>query len=176
MSVSDAIPFMRQWLMRYTKVDRSSKFPQAFMVYDYIKLPGFDAGGGKLQEYQLLGLYAGQLHDFMNSYHIPCLAFGQTNREVDRSVNCIAASRRLGELADSVSIMFRKSIEEKMIVPKGNYGLDVVATREGQSTNDDGGYINFIFEPDMGIMEELGYSTGRESDDNHREENNTDSE
>ena len=178
MTLGDAIPFMRRWIMRHTNIDRNQKRPQAFLVYDYLKLPSFEAGAGNLAEYQLLGLYTGQLHDFVNQYHLPCLTFGQTNREMDRSLNCIASSKRLGELADSVSMLFRKNEEERIVVPNGTHGLDVLAAREGISTNDYGGYINFTFERDMGHITELGYVTGREEQpaDGNTETDNQNSE
>jgi replicative DNA helicase len=164
MSVGEAIPHMRRWINRYTNIDKTSSVPNALIVYDYLKLPSFGAGNNNLQEYQLLGLYAGQLHDFMNQYNLPCLTFGQTNREVDRSVNCIGASKRLGDLVDSLTIMFKKSPEERLIVPDGTHGLDVLVSREGESTNDDGGYINFDFDKTMGYAKEIGYTDGRESE------------
>ncbi len=154
-SVSDTLPMIRQWIMRYTSIDKDAKSPQAFLVYDYIKLATVDEMKAGLQEYQILGLSVGKLHDFCNKYYIPCLTFGQTNRDIERHVNCIAGSKRLVELSDSVSILFKKNEEERLLDPNGTHGFAVVATREGEET--EGGYISFKFDRSMGYMEELGY-------------------
>ena len=154
-SVSDSLPMIRQWIMRYTKIDKESKIPQAFLVYDYIKLATVDEVKAGLQEYQILGLSAGKLHDFCNKHYIPCLTFGQTNRDTERHINCIAGSKRLVELVDSISILFKKNDEERLLDPSGTHGFDVVAAREGEET--EGGYISFKFDRSMGYMEELEY-------------------
>lgn len=154
-SVSDALPMIRQWIMRYTSIDKDSKSPQAFLVYDYIKLATVDEVKAGLQEYQILGLSAGKLHDFCNKYYIPCLTFGQTNRDTERHINCIAGSKRLVELVDSITILFKKNDEERLLDPSGTHGFAVVAAREGEET--EGGYISFKFDRSMGYMEELGY-------------------
>jgi replicative DNA helicase len=154
-SVSDILPMIRQWIMRYTSIDKDAKVPQAFLVYDYIKLATVDEMKAGLQEYQILGLSVGKLHDFCNKYNIPCLTFGQTNRDTERHINCIAGSKRLVELADSITILFKKNDEDRLLDPSGTHGFAVVATREGEET--EGGYISFKFDRSMGFMEELGY-------------------
>ena len=146
---------IRQWIMRYTSIDKDAKVPQAFLVYDYIKLATVDEMKAGLQEYQILGLSVGKLHDFCNKYNIPCLTFGQTNRDTERHINCIAGSKRLVELADSISILFKKNDEDRLLDPSGTHGFAVVATREGEET--EGGYISFKFDRSMGYMEELEY-------------------
>jgi len=155
-SVTDALPMIRQWVMRYTKINKDSKIPGAFLVYDYIKLATVsEMKNVGLQEYQVLGLSLGSLHDFCNKHYIPCLTFGQTNRETERSINCIAGSKRLVELSDSITILFKKNEEERLLDPAGTHGLAVVATREGEET--EGGYIGFKFDRSMGYMEEIDY-------------------
>jgi len=155
-SVPDALPMIRQWIMRYTKIDKDAKLPGAFLVYDYIKLATVDEMKTiGLQEYQVLGLSAGKLHDFCNKHFIPCLTFGQTNREAERNINCIAGSKRLVELVDSITILFKKNEEERLLDPAGTHGLAVVATREGEDT--EGGYVGFKFDRSMGYMEEIDY-------------------
>ena len=104
LSVKEAIPFMRQWITRYTSINKNSIDPQAFIVYDYMKLAHIRELSGGLQEWQILGLNAGKLHNFMQKYNLPCLTFGQVNRDIDRSLRCIAGSKRLAELVDSISI------------------------------------------------------------------------
>lgn len=154
-SVPDVLPSVRQWVMRYTKIDKNAKKPQAFLVYDYIKLATVDEIKAGLQEWQTLGLSAGKLHDFCNKYSLPCLTFGQTNRDVERHLNAIAGSKRLAELVDSITIMFKKNDQERLLDPEGSHGFAVVAAREGEET--EGGYISFKFDRTMGYMEELDY-------------------
>lgn len=154
-SVTDTLPSIRQWIMRYTNIDKNAKRPQAFLVYDYIKLATVDEIKSGLQEWQTLGLSAGKLHDFCNKYYLPCLTFGQTNRDVERHLNAIAGSKRLAELVDSITIMFKKNEQERLLDPEGSHGFAVVAAREGEET--EGGYISFKFDRTMGYMEEIDY-------------------
>jgi len=155
LTVSDAIPFMRQWVMRYTNIDKENKFPQAFLVYDYIKLATVEEVRSGLQEYQLLGLNTSKLHDFMQKYHLPGLTFGQTNRDVDDSLRCIAGSKRIAELCDSVSIFKEKNPEELQLDPNGNHMVKVFKGRHGKRTGR--GHVSIQFNGEIGHMEEIGF-------------------
>ena len=91
LSIPEVLPHIRRWLLTTVKPDREASVPQCLLIYDYIKLATVDElRGGKLAEYQVHGLNVAALHDFVNRFNIPCVAFGQTNREIDDDVNCIA--------------------------------------------------------------------------------------
>ena len=163
-SVIDAIPLIRQWVMQYTKINRNNIDPQAFLVYDYIKL----ASSRDLlntQEYQALGLYCSALHDFVQQYWLPCLTFGQVNRNVDRNINSIAGSKRLVELVDSLSIMAKKTDEELHMNPQGSRLISIEAVRNGAGL--DSGYINYDFQGDTGTLIELGIVDNVITDDSN---------
>lgn len=162
-SVGDALPYIRQWLVRHTNIDKALKTPQALLVYDYIKLSTIDEVRQGLQEYQILGLSAGKLHDFAQKYHLPCLTFGQTNRDVDYSINCIAGSKRLAELTDSISLIKRKDPEDLAVDSTGSHMIRVFDARHGSSTGMN--YISFDFDGSIGAMNEIGFVEWTAPDD-----------
>lgn len=161
LSVMDAIPLMRQWVFQKAKTSSDAKIPQAFIVYDYLKLSTESElkreGGIRLQEYQSLGLNCAALHNFAQKYNLPILTFGQTNREIDDNINCIAGSKRLVELTDSCSLLKEKSESVRLKFPDGNFMLKVFCSRYGQKT--DPGHIDFEFSDTCNISE-IGFNDG----------------
>jgi len=155
LSVVDALPLIRQWLIKYTENNSSTVDPYAFLVYDYIKL-AHAMETTRLQEYQILGLNAAALHDFCQKHNLPGLTFGQVNREIDRNLNIIAGSKRLAEVMDSISILAKKTDEELRLTPNGTRLLTVERARNGIDTG--GNYINMAFEGSIGEFKELGFN------------------
>lgn len=158
LNVEGALPFMRQWFHQKVKiVDHNAKVPNGFIVYDYIKLNTTDElkrGGVDLKEYQSLGLNCSMLHDFNAQYCLSTLTFGQTNREIDDNINCIAGAKRLAELCESVSLLREKPQAEKMMDTQGNIMIRVFKGRHGTKTGSS--HINFKFHGNIGYFEELG--------------------
>lgn len=152
--VKDMIPAMRRWVIQ-NKAAGEGKFPQGLIVYDYVKLADFsDLQKYGLAEYQLLGLSMSTLKDFCNKYKIPCLTFGQTNREDDSTINCLGASKRLGDLVDSISLFKKKTPEMLAKDPNGSHIVKVFIARHGPGT-DDNEYIQYHYEKDVGTISEL---------------------
>lgn len=182
LGVMDAIPLMRQWIFQKAKTTSDSKIPQAFIIYDYLKLSTESElkreGGIRLQEYQSLGLNCSALHNFAQKYNLPILTFGQTNREIDDNINCIAGSKRLVELTDSCSLLKEKSDSVRLRFPNGNFMLKVFCSRHGQKT--DPGHIDFEFSDTCNVSE-IGFNDGNDKKEmgqgnNRQLENNSGAE
>lgn len=157
MGVESVIPRLRQWLLTKVKPDRNSKFPQCLIVYDYLKLANIDElRGGKVNEWQVHGLNVARLHEFAQRYNVPILTFGQTNKELDTDLNCIAGAKRIVENVESASLLKCKTEEERAIDPSGTHFIRVFCARYGKATPI--GHINFQIDAGMGQMNELGYS------------------
>jgi replicative DNA helicase len=153
--VTDMLPAMRRWVIQ-NKAAGEGKFAQGLIIYDYVKLADFgDLQKYGLAEYQLLGLSMSALKDFCNKYKVPCLTFGQTNREDDQTINCLGASKRLGDLVDSVSLFKKKTPEMLTKDPKGSHIVRVFISRHGPATEDNE-YIQFHYEKDVGTISEIG--------------------
>ncbi len=158
MSVQEVIPHMRRWLLTKVKPSKDSKFPECLIIYDYIKLANVDElKGGKIAEYQVHGLNVAGLHDFCKDYNIPILTFGQTNREIDDNFNCVAGSKRIVENVDSISLIKKKTEEEKSMDPTGTHLMRVWAGRHGSGT--DSSHINVQANLEYGEFTELNLST-----------------
>jgi replicative DNA helicase len=133
--VTDMIPAMRRWVIQ-NKASAEGKFPQGLIVFDYLKLAGTgDMRRFDLKEYQLLGLQAGALKDFCNKYAIPCITFGQTNREDDDTINCLGASKRLADLVDSITLFKQKDEELLVKDGHGSHLFRIFIARHGPGTN-----------------------------------------
>lgn len=153
--VTDMIPAMRRWVIQ-NKVAAEGKFPQGLIIYDYVKLADFnDLKRFGLQEWQLLGLSMSALKDFCNKYQVPCLTFGQTNREDDSTINCLGASKRIADLVDSVSLFKAKTPELQAQDPNGTHLIRVFVSRHGPATSEDE-HIQMNYDKSTGQMSELG--------------------
>ncbi len=157
-TVEEVIPRIRQWLATKVKPSPDAKFPECLIVWDYIKLAHVDElKGGRVGEYQVHGLNFAALHNFAKKYNVPVLTFGQTNRELDDSPNCIAGAKRIRENVDSVSLLRKKTADEKSADPNGDYMIRSFEVRHGPGTPY--GYINVSFKPEIGEFKELGYGS-----------------
>jgi hypothetical protein len=127
-------------------------------VYDYIKLATIaDLKTHKnLAEWQMHGINVAALHDTMKRYNVPCLAFGQTNNEVDDGPHCIAGGKRILENCTSASYLKRKTDDERAFDGAGSHFIKTFATRYGTGTHV--GHINFDADLSCGDFKELGMS------------------
>lgn len=154
-NVVDMIPVMRRWVIQ-NKVSSDGKFPKGLIIYDYLKLNSSEElSKTKMQEYQKLGLDAAALKDFANKYKLPIITFGQTNREDDMTIDCMGASKRLGDLCDSVTLFKEKTPEILAKDPTGSHLFRVFLSRHGPSTKY-GHHIRVDFDKSFGHMEEKG--------------------
>jgi len=158
MDVSAVIPHLRRWLLKDVKPDRTTKNAQCLIVYDYIKLATITdlKANRNIAEWQMHGINVGMLHDTMRMYNVPCLAFGQTNNEVDDGIHCVAGGKRISENATSVSYLKRKSDDERAFDGTGSHFIRVFVTRYGAGTPI--GHINFETDLSCGEFKELGIS------------------
>ena len=142
LSVPDVIPHMRRWLLTHVKPNRDTRVPQCLIVYDYIKLAMTnEISNGILAEWQQHGLHVSQLHDFVNKYNVPMMAFGQTNNEMDEGIKCVAGGKRISENVDSVSYFKRKTDNERAIDGNGTHMSKIFKSRFGRGLW--GSHINF---------------------------------
>lgn len=159
MDVPAVIPHLRRWILKDVKPDRTTKNAQCLVVYDYIKLATIsDLKANKnIAEWQMHGINVATLHDTMKRYNIPCLAFGQTNNEVDEGIQCVAGGKRISENVTSISYLKRKNDDERAFDGAGSHYLRVFATRYGAGTPI--GHINFDADLSCGDFKEIGLST-----------------
>jgi len=159
MDVSAVIPHLRRWILKDVKPDRTTKNAQCLVVYDYIKLATVSElkANHNLAEWQMHGINVALLHDTMKKYNIPCLAFGQTNNEVDEGIKCVAGGKRISENVTSVSYLKRKTDDERAFDGNGSHYLRVFVTRYGAGTPT--GHINFDADLSCGDFKEIGLST-----------------
>lgn len=167
LSVPDVLPHIRRWLLTNVKPDRETRVPQCLIVYDYIKLSmTSEISRGVLAEWQQHGLHIAALHDFVNKYNIPCIAFGQTNNEVDEGIRCVAGGKRISENVDSVSYFKRKTDQERANDGSGTHMMKVFKARYGKGLWNS--YVNFAADLSCGDFTELdigNVSTPEDDDD-----------
>lgn len=158
MDVPAVIPHLRRWLLKDVKPDRNTKNAQCLVVYDYIKLATLTdlKINRNIAEWQQHGINVAALHDIMKRYNVPCLAFGQTNNEVDDGIHCVAGGKRISENATSVSYLKRKSDDERAFDGNGSHYIKVFVTRYGSGTHI--GHINMDADLSCGDFKEIGIS------------------
>lgn len=165
LSVPDVLPHIRRWLLTHVKPDRETRMPQCLIVYDYMKLSMTnEISRGVLAEWQQHGLHVAALHDFMNKYNVPCIAFGQTNNEVDEGIKCVAGGKRISENVDSVSYFKSKTDQERANDGNGTHMAKIFKARYGKGLW--GGYINFDADLSCGDFVELDIGSVQRNDNN----------
>lgn len=153
-TVDEALPFMRRWVMQNVGLDNKSKTPKCLIVWDYIKLMRVDEVKERgVGAHDILGAAASALHDFAEKYNLPILAFGQTNRELDESIDCIAGAKKISELTDSASLFKRKSEDDLVKYPNGSHLMRQFVGRFGEDLN---GHIDLKADLSIGEFQELG--------------------
>ena len=95
------------------------------------------------------------LHDFVEEFNIPMLAFGQTNRQINISIDMIAGAKKIVELVDSVSLIRKKDTDDLVKDPVGTHNIHILATRYGRGLDVP---INIKADLSIGKFEELGIS------------------
>ncbi len=159
MTAREMLPFLRRWVMQNTGVDTDSRTPRCLIVWDYIKLARIDEvqkmGVGA---HDIIGDTCMALHDFAEEFNLPILAFGQTNREMDISMNMIAGAKKIVELVDSISVFKRKDAEDLLEDPNGTHEMYIVGSRHGKDVST---HINFTVDLGIGKFTELGVARPR---------------
>lgn len=159
MDVSAVIPHLRRWLLKDVKPNRETKNAQCLVVYDYIKLATMEdlKSHKNVAEWQMHGINVAMLHDTMKRYNVPCLAFGQTNNEIDDGIRCVAGGKRISENVTSVSYLKRKTDDERAFDGNGSHYTKVFVTRYGAGTPV--GHINLDADLSCGDFREIGMSS-----------------
>lgn len=165
MTAREMIPFLRRWVMQQVGLDKKTRVPRCLIVWDYIKL-------ARIDEVQKMGVGAHDvigdacmaLHDFAEEFNLPILAFGQTNRQIDRDMNMIAGAKKIVELVDSISLFEKKDVDDLVTDPVGTHALYELATRHGKGLST---YVNISADLSIGKFKELGVAVPRppKSDD-----------
>jgi replicative DNA helicase len=159
LDVQSVIPHIRRWILKDVKPDKNAKQAQCLIVYDYLKLATLNElrSNGNIAEWQMHGINVASLHDMMQKYNVPCLAFGQTNNEIDDGIRCVAGGKRISENVTSISYFKRKTPDERAFDSTGTHLMKVFGTRYGTGTGDS--HINFDADLSCGVFQELNMST-----------------
>lgn len=156
MDMPEVLPYIRRWLLTHVKPDRTTTAPQCLIVLDYIKLATLDEVRNGIAEWQQHGVNVALLHSLMKKYNVPCLAFGQTNNELDNSFRCVAGGKRISENVTSISYLKKKTVDERSFDGEGTHLVKVFGTRYGSGTGDT--HINFDVDLSIGDFVEVGLS------------------
>ena len=161
MTAREMIPFLRRWVMQHVGMDKDSRSPRCLIIWDYIKLARIDEvqkmGVGA---HDILGDTCSALHDFAEEYNLPILAFGQTNRQIDKDINMIAGAKKIVELVDSVSLWRRKDPDDLVVDPNGTHEIHQLVSRYGKGVST---YINVQADLGIGKFKEMGVANPRAS-------------
>ncbi len=138
------------------KTTRNNAVVACQSIYDYIKLATLTDVRNGVAEWQQHGVNVSSLHDMMKKYNVPCLAFGQTNNEIDDGFKCVAGGKRISENVTSITHFKKKTEDERSIDGSGTHMIRVFGTRYGSGTAD--GHINIEADLSIGDFVELGMS------------------
>ncbi len=154
MTAREMIPFLRRWVMQHVGLDNQTRQARCLIVWDYIKLARIDEvqkmGVGA---HDVLGDTCMALHDFAEEFNLPILAFGQTNRSMDKDLSMIAGAKKIVELVDSVSLWHKKDADDLVISPHGTHEMHNLASRYGKGVST---HINVSADLSIGKFTELG--------------------
>jgi replicative DNA helicase len=154
MTAREMIPFLRRWVLQNVGPDKGGRTPRCLIIWDYVKLARIDevrtAGVGA---HDILGDTCMALHDFAEEYNLPILAFGQTNRQMDKDINMVAGAKKIVELVDSITLFHKKDADDLMRDPTGTHEMHVLASRYGKGVST---YVNVKADLSIGKFEELG--------------------
>lgn len=145
-SHGQTISTIRRWLNKNVGFDTYGNLRPCLVVLDYIKTMDLSELGNN-QEYQYLGQYLTDLHNFCVPYKLPILAFVQLNRDgIEREdAAAISGSDRILWLCTSFSIIKKKTQEDYVSDPIvfGDRKLIISDCRYGPGLRQ-GEYINVI--------------------------------
>ena len=154
MTAREMLPFLRRWVMQHVGIDNQTRQARCLIVWDYIKLARIDEvtkmGVGA---HDVLGDTCMALHDFAEEFNLPILAFGQTNRSMDKDLNMIAGAKKIVELVDSISLWHAKDAADLVASPQGTHEMHVLASRYGKGVST---HINVSADLGIGEFKELG--------------------
>ncbi len=154
MTAREMLPFLRRWVMQHVGLDTQTHQARCLIVWDYIKLSRIDevkaAGVGA---HDVLGDSCMALHDFAEEFNLPILAFGQTNRSMDKDLSMIAGAKKIAELVDSISLLHKKDAIDFTNSPRGTHEIHILASRYGKGVST---HIDVNVDLSMGKFEELG--------------------
>jgi replicative DNA helicase len=114
------ISAIRQWISRHVGFE-NGQTKECLVILDYIKTMNLGELGDH-QEYQYLGQYLTDLHNFGVQYNLPILAMVQLNRDgVDlEGSKAVAGSDRIIWLCTSFSILKKKNEVDEVVDSRAN--------------------------------------------------------
>lgn len=153
----------RRWVRTQVGLDKAGKANPCLVILDYLKLLDDSGlrGSKNVMETQLLGFMITSLVNLTIKYNLPCLSYGQLNRDGidgESSAN-LAGSDRIGWFASNISLLKKQSMDEMASQPRGhgtvlyNRKLKPIAARHGPDFAEDD-YINMNFEGHISRMTE----------------------
>jgi replicative DNA helicase len=154
MTAREMLPFLRRWVMQHAGIDQGGHQARCLIVWDYIKLARVDevkkAGVGA---HDILGDTCMALHDFAEEFNVPILAFGQTNRTIEKDMAMIAGAKKIVELVDSITLFHKKDADDLVRSPEGTHELHNLGSRHGKGIST---HINVDADLGIGKFKELG--------------------
>ena len=154
MTAREMIPFLRRWVMQHVGVDTQTRQARCLIVWDYIKLSRIEevksAGVGA---HDILGDTCMALHDFAEDFNLPILAFGQTNRSMDKDMSMIAGAKKIVELVDSITLFHKKDATDRVQAPRGTHEFHDLGSRYGKGIST---HIDIEADLSIGKFKELG--------------------
>jgi len=154
MTAREMVPFLRRWVMQTVGLDAQSRQARCLIVWDYVKLSRIDEVKAMgVGAHDILGDTCMALHDFAEEFNLPILAFGQTNRSVDKDLNMVAGAKKIVELVDSISYFHKKDADDLVRAPQGTHEMHVLASRYGKGVST---HIDIAADLGIGKFKELG--------------------
>ena len=154
MTAREMLPFLRRWVTQTVGLDNQTRQARCLIVWDYIKLARVDEVRAMgVGAHDVIGDACMALHDFAEEFNLPILAFGQTNREVDKNLSMIAGAKKIVELVDSVSLFHKKDAQDMTASPSGTHEMHILATRYGKGVST---HIDVAADLSIGKFKELG--------------------
>ena len=154
MTAREMLPFLRRWVTQNAGLDTQTRQARCLIVWDYVKLARIDEvkalGVGA---HDILGDTCMALHDFAEEFNLPILAFGQTNRQMDKDLTMIAGAKKITELVDSITLWHKKDAEDIVRAPNGTHEMHILASRYGKGVST---HIDVSADLGIGKFKELG--------------------
>lgn len=154
MTAREMLPFLRRWVMQHAGIDKDTRQARCLIIWDYVKLARIDEvralGVGA---HDVLGDACMALHDFAEEFNLPMLAFGQTNRSMDKDLSMIAGAKKITELVDSISLFHLKDAYDLVNSPQGTHEMHILGSRYGKGVST---HIDIEADLSIGKFKELG--------------------
>jgi len=135
-------------------MDTQARQVRCLIVWDYIKLSRIDEvkdlGVGA---HHIFGDTCMALHDFAEEFNLPILAFGQTNRSMNKDFAMIAGAKDIVNLVDSITLFHKKDVTDLVQAPQGTHEFHDLGSRYGQGVST---HINIEADLSIGKFKELG--------------------